>query len=116
MFHPSPYAVVLLTTSSCAPRGAAIRFSSTKDLLLIRLLLSEPNSVIDRHNRRPSIKPAEVDAMNKNQPTRPVEEGVYPSNEKIFLDRLKTADKGKKTAAPWSEVKKRMPSSPLPRR
>jgi hypothetical protein len=59
--------------------------------------------------------PAEVDAMNKNQPTRPVEEGVDPSNEKIFLDRLKTADKDKKTAAPGSEVKKRMPSSPVPR-
>ncbi|HTF72298.1 MAG TPA: hypothetical protein VK638_57495 [Edaphobacter sp.] len=47
--------------------------------------------------------------MNKNQPTRPVEEGVDPSNEKIFLDRLKTADKDKKTA-PGSEDKKRMPS------
>jgi hypothetical protein len=53
--------------------------------------------------------------MNKNQPTRPVEEGVDPSNEKIFLDRLKTADKDKKTAAKGSEVKKRMPSSPVPR-
>jgi hypothetical protein len=41
-----------------------------------------------------------VDAMNKNQPTRPVEEGVDPLNEKIFLDRLKTADKEKKSAAP----------------
>jgi len=48
--------------------------------------------------------------MNKNQPTRPVEEGVDPSNEKIFLDHLKTADKDKKTAAPGSEVKNRMPS------
>jgi hypothetical protein len=53
--------------------------------------------------------------MNKNQPTRPVEEGVDPSNEKIFLNRLKTAVKDKKTAAPVPEVKKRMPSSPVPR-
>ncbi len=53
--------------------------------------------------------------MNKNQPIRPVEEGVDPSNEKIVLDHLKTVDKDKKTAAPWSEVKKRMLSQPVPR-
>lgn len=48
--------------------------------------------------------------MNKNQPIRPLEEGVDPSNEKILLDRLKNADKEKKTPASGAEVKKRMPS------
>jgi len=27
--------------------------------------------------------------MNKNRPTRPVDEGVDPSNEKIVLDQIK---------------------------
>ena len=53
--------------------------------------------------------------MRKNQRTRPVEEGVDPSNEKVVLERLKTVDKDKKAAAPWSEMKKWVLSQPVPR-
>ena len=54
--------------------------------------------------------------MIKNQPTRPVEEGVDPSNERMVLDHLKIVDEDKKTAALRSEEKKRVRSQPTPRR
>ncbi len=53
--------------------------------------------------------------MTKTEPVRPLEEGIDPSNEDIVLERLKTSDKDKKTAAPWPEVKKRVLSQPVPR-
>jgi hypothetical protein len=53
--------------------------------------------------------------MDTKQPTRPLEEGIDASNEAIVLERLKTVDEDKKTAAPWSEVKKRVLSQPVPR-
>lgn len=53
--------------------------------------------------------------MNKNQPTRPLEEGVDTSDEKIVLDRLKTVATDKITAVPCSEGKKRMLSQPVSR-
>jgi hypothetical protein len=46
--------------------------------------------------------------MNTPEPTRPLEEGIDESNEAIVLERLKTVDQDKKTAAPWPEVKKRI--------
>jgi hypothetical protein len=53
--------------------------------------------------------------MNTNQPIRPLEEGIDESNDAIVLERLKTVDEDKKTAAPWSEVKRRVLSQPVPR-
>lgn len=53
--------------------------------------------------------------MNKTEPTRPVEEGIDESNEAVVRDRLKTVDEDKRTAAPWSEVKRRVFSQPVPR-
>jgi hypothetical protein len=53
--------------------------------------------------------------MSTNEPTRPLEEGIDPSNEAIVLERLKTVEEDKKTAAPWSEVKRRILSQPVPR-
>ena len=54
--------------------------------------------------------------MTKKQPTRPVEEGVDPSNERMVLDRLKNVDKDKKPTAPEAEVGKRVRSRPMARR
>jgi hypothetical protein len=54
--------------------------------------------------------------MTKNQPTRPVEEGVDPSNERKVLDHLKKVDKDKKPTAPGTGVKKRGRSQPTPSR
>jgi hypothetical protein len=46
--------------------------------------------------------------MTKNQQTRPVEEGVDPSNERKVLDHLKKVDNDKKPTSPGAEVKKRV--------
>jgi hypothetical protein len=54
--------------------------------------------------------------MTKNQTTRPVEEGLDPSNERKVLDHLKNVDKDKKPTAPGAEVKKRVRSQPTPSR
>jgi hypothetical protein len=53
--------------------------------------------------------------MNKTDTTRPLEEGIDESNEDVLRERLKTVDEDKKTAAPWSEVKRRVLSQPVPR-
>ena len=53
--------------------------------------------------RKPSII-----AMNTTKAARPLEEGIDQSNEDIVLERLKTVDQDKKSAAPWPEVKKRI--------
>ena len=46
--------------------------------------------------------------MNTTKAARPLEEGIDQSNEDIVLERLKTVDQDKKSAAPWPEVKKRI--------
>lgn len=51
--------------------------------------------------------------MNPTEPTRPLEEGVDPSNEEIVRERLKTADQERSSS--WSEAKKRILSKPVPR-
>jgi hypothetical protein len=54
--------------------------------------------------------------VTKEQPTRPVEDGVDPSNERMVLDHLKNVAKGKKPTAPEAGVGKRVRSRPMPRR
>ena len=76
-----------------------------------RLLISE----IDRLFGQAWHQICRGNAMNKTEPTRPIEEGIDESNEAVVRDRLKTVDEGKKTAAPRSEVKRRVLSQPVPR-
>jgi hypothetical protein len=44
----------------------------------------------------PASKQTEVDAMDKNQQARPVDEGVDASNEKVILDQIKVPAEEKK--------------------
>lgn len=53
--------------------------------------------------------------MNKPEPTRPLEEGIDPSNEAIVLERLQTVEEDKKTTLSREEAKKRIFSQPVPR-
>jgi hypothetical protein len=51
--------------------------------------------------------------MNKTEPIRP-EDVIDESEEAIVRERLATFDEDKKTATPWSEVKRRILSQAVP--
>ena len=48
------------------------------------------------HHRSPLHRTSWGDAMSRNQQTRPLDEGIDPSNEKIVLDQIKLSTEEKR--------------------